>query len=117
MANFNEDKKTYIGKYKGVKCWGVGCMIGNNWYGKYYCTKLKNGRNYKVKDSCSDTVKDLKEYIDRNLADLNPSQCRVVLKIYWEDGVTVEERKFDRREDAERYVSRNGITEYSIENA
>lgn len=67
---FNDDKKTYIGQYKGVSCCGCGSMIGNNWYGYYYCTKRKNGRNYKVKDSVCRNVEALKEYIDKHLEEL-----------------------------------------------
>lgn len=64
------DKKTYIGSYKGVRCYGVGCMIGNNWYGDYYCTKQKNGRNYKVKESITKSVDALKTYIREHIKEL-----------------------------------------------
>lgn len=110
---FNEDKKEYIGQYKGISCWSFGCMIGNNWYGTYYCTKRKNGRNYKVKDSVSGSVKELKDYIDRNIEELKFK--RKVLKIYWDDDVTVEQRYFDTQKDAEDYVKREGIINYAIE--
>lgn len=60
----NNDKKTYCGTYKGVKVWQYGCMIGNNWYGDFYITQEKNGRNYKVKDSVRRSWEDLKKYID-----------------------------------------------------
>lgn len=61
---FNNDKKHYCGTYKGVKVWKYGCMIGNNWYGDFYITQEKNGRNYKVKDSVRRSLEDLKKYID-----------------------------------------------------
>lgn len=61
---FNNDKKHYCGTYKGVKVWQYGCMIGNNWYGDFYITQEKNGRNYKVKDSVRRSWEDLKKYID-----------------------------------------------------
>lgn len=67
---FNNDKKTYIGRYKGVSCWCYGSMIGSNWYGEYYCTKRKNGRNYKVKDSVCRRVDGLKAYIDKHIDEL-----------------------------------------------
>lgn len=60
----NNDKKTYCGTYKGVKVWQYGCMIGNNWYGDFYITQEKNGRNYKVKDSVRRSLDALKKYID-----------------------------------------------------
>lgn len=61
---FNNDKKQYCGTYKGVKVWQYGCMIGNNWYGDFYITQEKNGRNYKVKDSVRRSWEDLKKYIN-----------------------------------------------------
>lgn len=61
---FNNDKKHYCGTYKGVKVWQYGYMIGNNWYGDFYITQEKNGRNYKVKDSVRRSLEDLKKYID-----------------------------------------------------
>jgi hypothetical protein len=61
---FNNDKKHYCGTYKGVKVWQYGCMIGNNWYGDFYITQEKNGRNYKVKDSVRRSWEDLKKYIN-----------------------------------------------------
>lgn len=60
----NRDKKTYCGTYKGVKVWQYGCIIGNNWYGDFYITQEKNGRNYKVKDSVRRSWEDLKKYIN-----------------------------------------------------
>ena len=70
MAFEVRDQKTYCGRYKGVDVWGIGCVIGNNWYGDYYCTKEKNGRNYKVKDSVSSTIEGIKSYIDEHLNEL-----------------------------------------------
>ena len=61
---FNEDKKTYCGKYKGYKIYAVGCMIGNNWYGTYYAAELRNTRYVKDKQSERRNIDDLKEYID-----------------------------------------------------
>ena len=66
----NNDKKTYIGRYKGVSCWCYGSMIGSNWYGDYYCTRRKNGRNYKVKDSVCSNIDDLKAYINKHIDEL-----------------------------------------------
>lgn len=60
----NNDKKTYCGTYKGVKVWQYGCMIGSHWYGDFYITQEKNGRNYKVKDSVRRSWEDLKKYIN-----------------------------------------------------
>jgi hypothetical protein len=37
------------------------------------------------------------------------------LKIYWDDGITVEYRYFMTVEDAEYYVKCNGICDYAIE--
>lgn len=37
------------------------------------------------------------------------------LKIYWDDGITVEYRYFMTVEDAEYYAERNGICDYAIE--
>ena len=45
-------------------------MIGNNWYGVFYCTKEKNGRNYKVKDSECRSLDAVKGYIDKHLQEL-----------------------------------------------
>jgi hypothetical protein len=66
----NTEKKHYCGTYKGVKVWQFGCMIGNNWYGVFYCTKEKNGRNYKVKDSECHSLDAVKGYIDKHLQEL-----------------------------------------------
>lgn len=67
---FNNDKKTYCGTYKGICVWQFGCMIGNSWYGKFYCSKRKNGRNYKVKDSECRSLEEIKEYINNHLNEL-----------------------------------------------
>ena len=67
---FNGDKKTYCGRYKGINIWQFGQIIGSNWYGDFYCTRRKNGRNYKVKDSVCKTLDDIKEYIDNHLDEL-----------------------------------------------
>lgn len=69
---FNEDKKTYIGRYKGIDVWGYGCMIGNNWYGEYYVTipRGKTMRRMKVKNSVRKCIEDVKRYIDENLETL-----------------------------------------------
>lgn len=66
----NTDKKHYCGKYKGIDVWQLGCMIGNNWYGTFYCTRRKNGRNYKVNDSECRSLDRLKEYINNHLEEL-----------------------------------------------
>ena len=39
---------------------------------------------------------------------------RYELKIYWEDGVTVECRYFITEEDAQDYVKQNGVEDYVI---
>lgn len=69
---FNEDKKTYIGRYKGIDVWGYGCMIGNNWYGDYYITipRGKSKRRMKVKNSISKSIEEVKGYIDRHIDEL-----------------------------------------------
>jgi len=36
------------------------------------------------------------------------------LRIPWDDGMTIEYRKFPTREEAEEYVKRNGITKYGV---
>ena len=38
-----------------------------------------------------------------------------ILKIYWQDNVTVEERYFPSISLAKRYVKQNGIVNYKIE--
>jgi len=38
-----------------------------------------------------------------------------ILKIYWSDEVTVEERYFDTGADAEDYCKRNGVVNYELE--
>lgn len=65
-----EKRKKYIGKYHGIRCYSVGQMIGNNWYGSYYCAKEKNGRYYKVKDSVSNSVDELKKYVNEHINEL-----------------------------------------------
>ena len=70
MFSVNNNKKSCCGRYKGVYVWQLGCMIGNGWYGTFYCTKKKNGRNYKVKDSECRSLEALKEYIDKHLDEL-----------------------------------------------
>ncbi len=67
---FNNDRKTFCGHYKGVKVWQFGTMIGNNWYGVFYASKAKNGRNYKVKDSECKSLDEIKKYIDKHLKEL-----------------------------------------------
>ena len=39
---------------------------------------------------------------------------RTELKIYWEDGVTIECRYFPSIRQAKQYVKRNGIANYKI---
>ena len=67
---FNNDKKSYCGRHKGVDIWQFGCMIGNNWYGDFYVTRRKNGRNYKVKESVCRSLEEVKKYIDNHLEEL-----------------------------------------------
>lgn len=67
-----KDSKQYLGKYKGVEVWACGSMIGNNWYGDYYCTREKNGRHYKVNDSVCRSIEAVKDYINRHIDELKP---------------------------------------------
>ena len=69
---FNNDKKSYCGRYKSIDVWQYGCMIGNNWYGDFYVTvpRGKSRRDMKVKDSVCRSLKAVKEYIDRHLDEL-----------------------------------------------
>ena len=69
---FNESKKTYCGTYKGIKVWGYGSMIGNNWYGDYYITipRGESKREMKVKDSVCGSLEGIKKYIDENIGNL-----------------------------------------------
>jgi len=68
MGAFNEDKKTYCGKYKGVHVYQYGCMIGNGWYGEFYAATArgKSGRIMKVRGSTRKSLDELKEYIDKH---------------------------------------------------
>jgi hypothetical protein len=70
---FNENRKHYCGKYKGIDVWGYGCMIGYNWYGEYYVTipRGKSRRNIKVKDSVYNSIEGIKAYIEKNIEKLN----------------------------------------------
>ena len=38
-----------------------------------------------------------------------------ILKIYWQDNVTVEERDFPSNSRAKKYVKQNGMVNYQIE--
>ena len=69
---FNNDKKHYCGKYKGIDVWQYGCMIGSGWYGDFYVTvpRGKTRRNMKVNDSVCRSLEAIKGYIDRNLDEL-----------------------------------------------
>ena len=69
---FNNDKKHYCGRYKGIDVWQVGQIIGNNWYGDFYVT-IPRGvtkRNTKVKGSVCRSLEAVKTYIDNNLETL-----------------------------------------------
>lgn len=70
---FNNEKKTYCGKYKGFRVWQYGCMIGNNWYGDFYITipRGKTKREMKVKDSVCRSLDALKEYVNNHIDELN----------------------------------------------
>jgi hypothetical protein len=70
---FNNDKKTYCGRYKGINVWQYGCMIGNNWYGDFYVTipRGKSKRQMKVKDSVCKSLSELKQYVDAHLDELS----------------------------------------------
>jgi hypothetical protein len=69
---FNNDKKHYCGRYKGIDVWQYGSMIGNNWYGEFYITipKGKTKRNMKVKDSVCRSLDAVKDYINKHLEEL-----------------------------------------------
>ena len=69
---FNEDRKVYLGKYKGIDVWTYGSQIGHNWYGDYYVTipRGKTKRRMKVKDSICRSVEDIEKYIDEHLETL-----------------------------------------------
>ena len=69
---FNEDRKVYLGKYKGIDVWTYGSQIGHNWYGDYYVTipRGKSKRRMKVKDSICRSVEDIEKYIDEHLETL-----------------------------------------------
>ena len=69
---FNNDKKHYCGRYKGIDVWQYGSMIGNNWYGEFYVTVPHGNsrRNMKVKDSVCRSLEGVKDYINRNLETL-----------------------------------------------
>ena len=70
---FNNDKKHYCGKYKGIDVWQNGCMVGNNWYGDFYVTipRGKSKRQMKVKDSVCKSLSELKQYVDAHLDELS----------------------------------------------
>lgn len=40
---------------------------------------------------------------------------KVTLHIYWDDGVTVEQRKFPSKDAAKSYAKDNGIVDYMID--
>ena len=69
---FNNDKKSYCGRYKSIDVWQYGCMIGNNWYGDFYVTvpRGKSRRDMKVKDSVCSSLEAVKDYINRHLDEL-----------------------------------------------
>ena len=75
---FNNDKKTYCGRYKGIDVWQYGSMIGNNWYGDFYVTIQRGAtkRNMKVKDSVCRSLEAVKGYIDRNLETLKKESAK-----------------------------------------
>ena len=75
---FNNDKKHYCGRYKGIDIWQYGCMIGNNWYGDFYVTipRGTTKRNMKVKDSVCRSLEAVKGYIDRNLETLKKESVK-----------------------------------------
>ena len=66
----NSETKKRCGSYRGINIWQYGCMIGSNWYGIFYCTKRKNGRNYKVKESVNRSLDEVKKYISQHLEEL-----------------------------------------------
>lgn len=57
----------------------------------------------------------LRESMGGNSMCVDSRHGRYELKIYWDDGVTVECRYFMTVEDAKYYVKRNGICDYEIE--
>ena len=68
---FNNDKKHYCGRYKGIDVWQYGSMIGNNWYGDFYVK-----RNMKVKDSVCRSLDAVKEYINNHLEELKKESAK-----------------------------------------
>ena len=61
--------KHYCGTYKGHSVYQEGQMIGSNWYGHFYVTRKVNGRNIKIKESVCRSVKEIKEFINKQLKD------------------------------------------------
>lgn len=41
--------------------------------------------------------------------------CKIVLHIYWDDGITIELRYFPTKSRARQYVKDNGIENYLID--
>ena len=66
---FDNDKETYCGSYKGIGVYQYGSMIGNNWYGEFYCRvpRGKTKRNMKVDCGGCWSLEAINEYIDKNL--------------------------------------------------
>lgn len=60
----------FCGNYKSIPVYQDAEMIGNNYYGSFYCKRVKNGRKYKVKESSCKTIDDIKKYIDTHLDSL-----------------------------------------------
>jgi hypothetical protein len=74
---FNEDRKTYCGRYRGFIVWQYGCMIGGNWYGDFYITipRGETKRQMKVKDSVCRSLDVLKGYVDKHFDELK-AKCQ-----------------------------------------
>ena len=66
IFHFNNDRKHYCGRYKGIDVWQFGCMIGSGWYGDFYITEKrgKSQRNMKVEGSVHRSWEDLKKWIN-----------------------------------------------------
>ena len=74
---FNEDRKTYCGRYRGFIVWQSGCMIGSGWYGDFYITipRGETKRQMKVKDSVCRSLDALKGYVDKHFDELK-AKCQ-----------------------------------------
>lgn len=101
--------------------------VGINFFCGFYknkakwesCTCLEGKyRVYKNIDTVRRNIKRLKVlYPDIELYLTEHGECSTGadMKIYHQDGVTVEIRHFSNQEEAEQYCKANGISDYEIE--